>query len=160
MTRPCAPSRYSVCSAVGVLPLALQYGFEECDAFLAGANDIDEHFRTAPFEENIPVLLGLTSVWNSTFLNYSSKAILPYCQALSKLAPHIQQVRPTSCSCPAPVLLCCSALLFCSALLLLCYPNAALSCRCAVQVLRRAYRHSQDARPVAGPCMTCCASRR
>lgn len=92
-----ARRRYSVCSAVGVLPLALQYGFDECAAFLEGANDIDEHFRTAPFHENICVILGLTSVWNSTFLNYSSKAILPYCQALSKLAPHIQQVRSSLC---------------------------------------------------------------
>jgi len=60
---------------------------------LAGAHDVDEHFRTAPFEENIPVMLGLTGVWNTTFLGYPSLAILPYTQALSKLAPHIQQVR-------------------------------------------------------------------
>lgn len=53
---------------------------------------MDEHFRTAPFEENIPVMLGLTGVWNTTFLGYPSLAILPYTQALSKLAPHIQQV--------------------------------------------------------------------
>ena len=53
---------------------------------------MDEHFRTAPFEDNIPVLLGLTGVWNTTFLGYPSMAILPYTQALSKLAPHIQQV--------------------------------------------------------------------
>ena len=54
---------------------------------------MDEHFRTAPFEENIPVMLGLTGVWNTTFLGYPSLAILPYTQALSKLAPHIQQAR-------------------------------------------------------------------
>ena len=53
---------------------------------------MDEHFRTAPFEDNIPVMLGLTGVWNTTFLGYPSLAILPYTQALSKLAPHIQQV--------------------------------------------------------------------
>lgn len=53
---------------------------------------MDEHFRTAPFEDNIPVLLGMMGVWNTTFLGYSSLAILPYTQALSKLAPHIQQV--------------------------------------------------------------------
>lgn len=84
--------RYSVCSAVGVLPLALQYSFSECEAFLAGAASMDEHFRTTPFEENLPVQLGLAGLWNSTFLGYSSLAILPYCQALAKLAPHIQQV--------------------------------------------------------------------
>jgi glucose-6-phosphate isomerase len=85
--------RYSVCSAVGVLPLALQYGFTQCELFLEGAHSMDEHFRTAPFAQNLPVMMGLLSVWNSTFLGYSSRAILPYCQALSKLPPHIQQVR-------------------------------------------------------------------
>ena len=54
---------------------------------------MDEHFRTSKFEENIPVWLGLTSVWNVSFLGYAARAILPYCQALSKLAPHIQQVQ-------------------------------------------------------------------
>lgn len=54
---------------------------------------MDEHFRTAPLEENIPVLLGLSSVWNVSFLGYPARAILPYTQALSKLAPHIQQVK-------------------------------------------------------------------
>jgi len=84
--------RYSACSAVGILPLALQYGFSECEAFLAGAAAMDDHFRTAPFEDNLPVQMGLAGLWNSTFLGYSSMAVLPYCQALAKLAPHIQQV--------------------------------------------------------------------
>ncbi len=59
----------------------------------AGAHDIDEHFRTAPFSDNLPVMMGLLGVWNATFLGHSTRAILPYAQALSKLAPHIQQVR-------------------------------------------------------------------
>ncbi|XP_024536787.1 glucose-6-phosphate isomerase, cytosolic [Selaginella moellendorffii] len=84
--------RYSVCSAVGVLPLSLQYGFENITKFLEGAWSIDQHFRTAPFENNLPVLLGLLSVWNASFLGCPALAILPYCQALQKLAPHIQQV--------------------------------------------------------------------
>ncbi|KAK9786064.1 hypothetical protein WJX73_005394 [Symbiochloris irregularis] len=84
--------RYSVCSAVGVLPLALQYGFPVIERFLQGANAVDRHFHEAPFDSNIPVLLGLASVWNVSFLHYPARAILPYCQALSKLAPHIQQV--------------------------------------------------------------------
>ncbi|KAJ4966341.1 hypothetical protein NE237_018190 [Protea cynaroides] len=84
--------RYSVCSAVGVLPLSLQYGFSVVEKFLKGANSIDRHFHSAPFEKNIPVLLGLLSVWNSTFLGYPARAILPYSQALEKFAPHIQQV--------------------------------------------------------------------
>ena len=84
--------RYSVCSAVGMLPLCLQYGFDIMVDFLRGANDVDDHFVAAPFEQNLPVILGLLGVWNTTFLGYSTRAILPYCQALSKLAPHIQQV--------------------------------------------------------------------
>jgi len=84
--------RYSVCSAVGVLPLALQYGMKPVHEFLAGARSIDEHLHTAPLNKNLPVLMGLFGVWNSSFLGRSTRALLPYCQALHKLAPHIQQV--------------------------------------------------------------------
>ncbi|KAL7117276.1 hypothetical protein ACP275_03G062000 [Erythranthe tilingii] len=84
--------RYSVCSAVGVLPLSLQYGFAVVEKFLKGASSIDQHFHSAPFEKNLPVLLGLLSVWNVSFLGYPARAILPYTQALEKFAPHIQQV--------------------------------------------------------------------
>ncbi|RWW35220.1 hypothetical protein BHE74_00059874, partial [Ensete ventricosum] len=84
--------RYSVCSAVGVLPLSLQYGFPIIEKFLNGASNIDNHFYSASFERNLPVLLGLLSVWNVTFLGYPARAILPYSQALEKFAPHIQQV--------------------------------------------------------------------
>jgi glucose-6-phosphate isomerase len=84
--------RFSVCSAVGVLPLALQYGYQIVAEFLAGAHDIDEHLRAAPVDQNLPMLMGLIGVWNSTFLGHSTRALLPYSQALLKLAPHIQQV--------------------------------------------------------------------
>ncbi|XP_022996784.1 glucose-6-phosphate isomerase, cytosolic-like [Cucurbita maxima] len=84
--------RYSVCSAVGVLPLSLQYGFPVVEKFLKGASSIDQHFYSSPFEKNIPVLLGLLSVWNVSFLGHAARAILPYSQALEKFAPHIQQV--------------------------------------------------------------------
>lgn len=84
--------RYSVCSAVGVLPLSLQYGFSVIEKFLNGASSIDKHFHSTPFEKNIPVLLGLLSIWNVSFLGYPARAILPYSQALEKFAPHIQQV--------------------------------------------------------------------
>lgn len=84
--------RYSVCSAVGVLPLSLQYGFPVVEKFLKGAASIDQHFSSTPFEKNIPVLLGLLSVWNVSFFGYAARAILPYSQALEKFAPHIQQV--------------------------------------------------------------------
>ncbi|KAF7141807.1 hypothetical protein RHSIM_Rhsim06G0034400 [Rhododendron simsii] len=83
--------RYSVCSAVGVLPLSLQYGFSVVEKFLQGASSIDKHFYSAPFDKNIPVLLGLLSIWNVSFLGHPARAILPYSQALEKLAPHIQQ---------------------------------------------------------------------
>ncbi|KAM3574855.1 hypothetical protein VYU27_003179 [Nannochloropsis oceanica] len=84
--------RYSVCSAVGVLPLALVFGFEVLEQFLAGARNIDEHFATAPLRENIPVLMGLLGVWNSTFLGHESRAILPYAQALLRFPAHVQQL--------------------------------------------------------------------
>lgn len=84
--------RYSVCSAVGVVPLALQYGMDQVEPFLKGAHAIDRHFLETPFESNLPVLLGLFGIWNSTFLQRPDRALLPYCQALLKLAPHIQQV--------------------------------------------------------------------
>lgn len=84
--------RYSVSSAVGIVPLSLHYGFDIANRFLEGAHDMDEHFRTAPLEKNLPILMGLVGVWNSTFLKYGTRALLPYQQALLKLAPHIQQV--------------------------------------------------------------------
>ena len=81
-----------MCSAVGILPLSLQYSFEVMSDFLAGAHDIDEHFFNDPVRENIPVILGLLGVWNSTFLGYATRALLPYAQALKRLPAHIQQV--------------------------------------------------------------------
>lgn len=84
--------RYSVTSAVGVLPLSLVYGPAVVDDFLAGAAELDEHFTTAPLEANLPVTLGLLGVWNATFLGHATRALLPYSQALLRLPAHIQQV--------------------------------------------------------------------
>lgn len=84
--------RYSVCSAVGVLPLALQYGYPVVEQFLAGAHNMDTHFLEADMSKNLPVLLGLLGVWNASFMGYNSRAILPYAQALVRFAAHIQQV--------------------------------------------------------------------
>eukprot|EP01040_Poterioochromonas_malhamensis_P009404 gene9404-10212_t len=84
--------RYSVCSAVGVLPLALQYGIDVVKNFLAGAHNMDAHFFEAPLRSNLPVLLGLLGVWNASFLGYPSRAILPYSQALVRFPAHIQQL--------------------------------------------------------------------
>jgi glucose-6-phosphate isomerase len=84
--------RYSVCSAVGLLPLSLQYSSRIMNEFLLGAHDIDDHFFNAPLRDNIPVLLGLLGVWNSTFMGYTTRAILPYAQALHRFPAHVQQV--------------------------------------------------------------------
>lgn len=53
---------------------------QEVEKFLAGANSMDDHFRETPLESNLPVLMGLISVWNISFLGYPARAILPYCQ--------------------------------------------------------------------------------
>ena len=79
-------------SPVGVLPLALQYGMAPLREFLGGAHAMDLHFKSAPLEKNLPVLLGLLGLYNSTFLGYNCKAILPYAQALLRFAAHVQQL--------------------------------------------------------------------
>lgn len=84
--------RYSVCSAAGAVPLSLLYGFDLFEKFLKGARSMDEHFRSAPMEKNIPILMGLLGVWNMSFLNYNSRTCLPYAEALLKLPAHIQQL--------------------------------------------------------------------
>jgi len=84
--------RYSVCSAAGAVPVSLLYGFDLFKKFLDGASSIDEHFISAPFTENIPVLLGLLGVWNMSFMGYKSRTALPYSEALLKLPAHIQQL--------------------------------------------------------------------
>lgn len=84
--------RYSVCSSVGALPLSLVYGYDVFEKFLAGARSIDKHFLQAPYERNLPVLMGLLGVWNMSFLGYKSRAMHPYTEALNKLPAHIQQV--------------------------------------------------------------------
>ncbi len=84
--------RFSVCSAVGIVPLSLQYSYDVMSSFLDGAHDIDQHFFEAPLRENIPVILGLLGVWNSTFMGYETRALLPYAQALKRFPAHIQQV--------------------------------------------------------------------
>merc|ERR1719491_2337929 len=94
--------RFSVCSAVGLLPLSLQYSYEVMSDFLDGAHDMDEHFFETPLRENIPVLLGLLGVWNSTFLGYECRALLPYSQALKRFPAHIQQVDMDGMPVPFP----------------------------------------------------------
>jgi len=84
--------RYSVCSAAGAVPISLLYGYDLFEKFLEGANSIDQHFLSAPFESNIPVIMGLLGVWNMSFLDYNTRTTLPYAEALLKLPAHIQQL--------------------------------------------------------------------
>ncbi|MDR3518362.1 MAG: glucose-6-phosphate isomerase [Azospirillaceae bacterium] len=82
--------RYSLWSAIG-LPIMLAIGPDSFDTLLAGAHEMDEHFRTAPIEANMPVLLGLVGVWNINFLGSVAHAVLPYDQYLARLAAYLQQ---------------------------------------------------------------------
>lgn len=84
--------RYSVSSAVGVLPLSLFYGFENVQEFLKGMNDLDKNFTSeTSITKNIAVFLGLVGFYNSHIAGHASRAILPYCQALLRFPAHIQQ---------------------------------------------------------------------
>ena len=82
--------RYSLWSAIG-LSIALQVGFENFEKLLAGARAMDEHFKAAPLEENMPALLALVGVWNRNFLNIGAHAVLPYDQHLHRLPAYLQQ---------------------------------------------------------------------
>lgn len=82
--------RFSLWSAVG-LSIALAVGHDNFEALLDGANEMDEHFATAPFEENIPVMLALLTVWYNNFLGAQSEAVIPYTQYLNCLPPYLQQ---------------------------------------------------------------------
>lgn len=87
--------RYSIWSAIG-LPVALAVGFSRFAEFLAGAHAMDEHFRTAPLEANMPVLLGLIGIWNRNFLGCSSVSIAAYHQDLSQFPSYLQQLEMES----------------------------------------------------------------
>ena len=87
--------RYSLWSCIG-LPIALTIGMDGFKQLLAGAHQVDEHFQTAPFQENIPVLMGLLSAWNNNFLNIQTHAVLPYDGRLKYFAPYLQQLEMES----------------------------------------------------------------
>ncbi|MDX8412166.1 MAG: glucose-6-phosphate isomerase [Mariprofundaceae bacterium] len=82
--------RYSLWSAVG-LPIALYLGMDNFERLLAGAHAMDEHFRSAPMEENIPVTLALLGVWYNNFWDADSHAILPYDQYMHRFPAYFQQ---------------------------------------------------------------------
>ena len=82
--------RYSLWSAIG-LSIALSIGFDNFEALLSGAHEMDKHFRTAPLEKNIPATLALIGLWNTNFLGAQTEAILPYDQYLHRFAAYFQQ---------------------------------------------------------------------
>ncbi|MGL4593573.1 MAG: glucose-6-phosphate isomerase [Thermoguttaceae bacterium] len=82
--------RYSLCSAIG-LSIALGIGFDHFEELLEGAFEADEHFRTSPPEQNIPVLMGLLGVWYNNFWDADTQAILPYDQYMNRFAAYFQQ---------------------------------------------------------------------
>ncbi len=82
--------RYSLCSAIG-LPVMIAVGPENFRKMLAGFHAMDNHFRSAPFEENMPVILALLGIWYNNFFSAETQAILPYDQYLSRFAAYFQQ---------------------------------------------------------------------
>ncbi len=83
--------RYSLWSTIG-FPIAVQVGMARFRELLAGAHAIDEHFRTAAFAQNLPVLLGLAGVWNTTFLGIRAQAVLPYDGRLAMFPAYLEQL--------------------------------------------------------------------
>lgn len=83
--------RYSLWSAIG-LPIALAIGMDNFKQLLQGAHEMDEHFRSAPMTQNIPVIAALLSYWYSHYWGSSSHVVLPYAQRLSRLPAYLQQL--------------------------------------------------------------------
>jgi len=87
--------RYSIWSSIGVT-LAIAIGESNFRDFLAGGHEIDEHFRGAPWAENLPALLGLMDTWNNNFLKLPTLAVLPYDDSLRRLPAYLQQLEMES----------------------------------------------------------------
>jgi len=87
--------RYSLWSAIG-LPIALAVGSDGFRGLLAGAHAMDEHFRTAPLEQNLPVRLGLLDVWYRNFHRFTTRSIAPYHSALKRVPAYLQQLEMES----------------------------------------------------------------
>jgi glucose-6-phosphate isomerase len=82
--------RYSLWSAVG-LSIALHVGMDNFEALMQGAFEMDEHFRTAPLEKNLPVVLGLIGIWYNNFFGAQTQALLPYDQSMARFPAYFQQ---------------------------------------------------------------------
>jgi glucose-6-phosphate isomerase len=83
--------RYSIWSAIG-LPLMIAIGPENFGRFLDGAHAMDEHFRKAPLNRNLPMILGLVGYWHRAICGYTSRAVIPYDQRLARLPAYLQQL--------------------------------------------------------------------
>jgi glucose-6-phosphate isomerase len=87
--------RYSVWSSIGA-SLAIAIGERNFLDFLAGGNEMDEHYRSAPWQDNLPVLMGLIGVWNINFMNLPTLAVLPYDDSLRRFPAYLQQLEMES----------------------------------------------------------------
>lgn len=87
--------RYSLWSSIG-LSIAFKLGMQGFKALLSGAHAMDIHFKTEPFDQNIPVLLGLVGIWNTNFLDLKAQAILPYDSRLKYFASYLEQLEMES----------------------------------------------------------------
>ncbi|HEU0234402.1 MAG TPA: glucose-6-phosphate isomerase [Gallionella sp.] len=87
--------RYSLWSAIG-LPIALYVGMDRFEELLGGAYAMDEHFRSAPLEKNIPALMGLLGIWYGNFFGAGSNAVFPYDQYLHRFPAYLQQLEMES----------------------------------------------------------------
>ena len=82
--------RYSLWSAIG-LSIALYVGMDHFEALLSGAHEMDQHFQTAPLEQNMPVIMALIGIWYNNFFDVATHAILPYDQGMSRFPAYLQQ---------------------------------------------------------------------
>ena len=87
--------RYSLWSSVG-LSVAICIGFENFKAMLDGAREMDIHFRTAPLNKNMPVIMALVNIWYNNFLDTHTQAVIPYCERLTLLPSYLQQLEMES----------------------------------------------------------------
>jgi len=83
--------RYSLWSAIG-LPIALYIGMDHFEAMLQGAHEMDQHFKSAPLEQNMPVIMAMLGIWYNNFFDAQSHAIMPYSQYLERLPAYLQQL--------------------------------------------------------------------
>ena len=83
--------RYSLWSAIG-MPIAIAIGMDRFEELLQGAHEMDEHFRSAPLEKNLPVIMAMLGIWYNNFFGSDTHAIIPYDQYLSRLPAYLQQL--------------------------------------------------------------------